>query len=93
MNEAGAYYAIINGTIRTCTVVETRHATSIRAYPNPTTGLINIEYEKPIDKIQVFDNIGKLVLTPSEKTFNISHLPQGVYFLKINNEIVKIIRK
>ncbi|MDR0231546.1 MAG: Ig-like domain repeat protein [Dysgonamonadaceae bacterium] len=94
MKEAGSYYALINGTIRTCEVVQTSYAaSSISVYPNPTAGAVNVEYEQNIDQIQVFDNFGKLILTPTEKSFDISHLPQGVYLIKINGETVKIIRK
>jgi hypothetical protein len=73
-------------------------------YPNPTTGKITITYE---DKgactlVKVYDVVGQVVFTsavsspPSEGlgelVIDVSHLANGMYFLKINNKIFKIIK-
>ena len=76
----------------------------IKIYPNPTTGKLIIENgEFIIGEIEVYDMVGHLIFTnvsqmsqPSplsqEITIDISHLPNGLYFLKINNKTVKIIK-
>jgi len=61
----------------------------ISVYPNPTSGELRIENgELRIKSVEVFDVFGRNVLSlvspmSSETTINISHLPQGVYVLKV----------
>ena len=68
---------------------------SISIYPNPTTGKLGItNYELGITNIEVFDVYGRNVRanlrvclnTEAEATINISHLPAGIYFVKIKTE-------
>ena len=70
-------------------------------YPNPTTGLLNINAKQNIDTIKVFNTLGQVVidLSPNamEATLDFSNLSQGAYFLRssINGNINthKIIKK
>ncbi len=56
-------------------------------YPNPTTGILNIQSNKTIVQIEIHNLLGQLVLTNSNKnTIDISSVSQGVYFIKIMNE-------
>jgi hypothetical protein len=92
--EAGNYHAVINGKIRTCEVTRQQAtAAKITARPNPTYGEVNVECEQETVKIQVFDHFGRLVLTPTQKSFNIGHLPAGIYVVRINGETVKVIKQ
>ena len=65
----------------------------IKIYPNPTNGLLTIEFETPeknVD-IEVLDLIGKSVLKTNskhnggvfQKLLDLSHLSEGNYFVKI----------
>jgi hypothetical protein len=73
----------------------------LEIYPNPVTNIINIKAQNNIDKISVFNQIGRLikVLSPNNKTIqaDLSNLTSGIYILKINsdNKIItkKIIKK
>ncbi len=71
-------------------------------YPNPAKTLVNFEFNKAIGthvNIQVYDIHGKLVskskqaIVDSEISYNISNLPQGLYFIELNNTAVKIVEK
>jgi len=62
----------------------------ITVYPNPTTGELRIKnYELRIDGIEIFDVYGRkvsshhLIVSSSHHLINISHLPSGIYFIKI----------
>ena len=62
----------------------------ITVIPNPTTGELEIKnYELEIKSIEVFDVYGRkvsshhLIATSSHHHINISHLPPGIYFIKI----------
>jgi len=98
-------------------IVETDNYPSLRVYPNPTDGVLNLIQEQidcgrdainrvsTITGIEVFDVMGRMVtpLNPPEggrlPSFggvgggNISHLPNGVYFLKIQTETGVVVRK
>jgi subtilisin family serine protease/PKD repeat protein len=66
---------------------------NIKIYPNPTNDILNIELnldKKSKVQFQIFDAVGKLVLTTSNQSFNtqsttldLSNLPLGIYFLQV----------
>jgi len=63
----------------------------IKPYPNPTTGLVNIEHSKKIKDIYVIDISGKLLqrIGNIEKDMiqiDLSNFPNGMYFLKYAND-------
>ena len=78
----------------------------LQIYPNPTSGQIIVKTGRatsPHDdasSLQIYDITGRIVHTQlivsqrntNELTIDISHLQSGVYFLKIENEIFKIIK-
>lgn len=60
-------------------------------YPNPTTNQINISSAQTIDNYQIFNVLGKTVLTDNSEnisnTVDVSALKSGIYFITINTEI------
>ena len=74
---------------------------ALMVYPNPTSGQLIINNEQTafgisqliMNNIQVFDLNGKLVLQPTTNSFDISHLPNGVYLVKVNGEVIKIVKE
>jgi hypothetical protein len=99
--------SIIELTLNVTTgVVETQLIASLpRIYPNPTTGKLIIESgELPIKTIEICDIYGRKLsqftfvavsgaeLHDSPIEIDISHLANGMYFLKIDNKTVKIIK-
>ncbi|WP_445733906.1 T9SS type A sorting domain-containing protein [Mariniflexile sp.] len=56
---------------------------NFKIYPNPASGVINISSQTTIEKVEMFDVLGKKVLSSSEeKQINIENLKSGVYMLK-----------
>ncbi|MGB0891749.1 MAG: T9SS type A sorting domain-containing protein [Flavobacteriaceae bacterium] len=57
----------------------------IRLFPNPSKNYISINYPKQesINKIEVFNSLGKKILNTKNATINISSFKSGVYFVKI----------
>lgn len=58
----------------------------ISIYPNPTTGMVTISLEnETIDKVEILDILGKVVITKTETTsqIDVSELAKGVYVFKI----------
>ena len=73
--------------------------TTFKIYPNPTKDFLFIDTSiSKISKIEIYSIIGSLVLskklttTNSTEKLDISKLPNGVYFLKINSSAVKFIK-
>lgn len=60
----------------------------IQIYPNPTSGIIQIQnnLNKAINQVVIYDYAGKeiysTVINESKSYMNISDLPQGIYFIK-----------
>ena len=66
--------------------------TEITFYPNPTSGIIT--FSKEIEKIEVIDNIGKVVMRFFDTNeINIETLPSGAYYLRMTIEDKTIMRK
>lgn len=66
------------------------------AYPNPTTGKVQFDYNQVIERIEIYSTLGKKVLNfdgPSHVA-DLSILPNGIYFAVINqDQIYKIIKE
>lgn len=58
-------------------------SSAISVYPNPATDIINVNSTIDINKIELFDLLGKQVISTKEtEQINVSNLPVGVYLLK-----------
>lgn len=67
-------------------------------YPNPSTGVVNFDFAEKIDlkELALFDLSGKLIrnLMISDQQLieiDLSDLPKGVYMIKVNDEIQKLV--
>jgi len=71
----------------------------IKVCPNPTTGELRIETgEWKVENLELFDVYGRKIYSisftqhSSLLSINISHLRAGVYFLKVNNRVVRVVK-
>jgi probable HAF family extracellular repeat protein len=64
-------------------------------YPNPTSGIINIQAKEKINSVSVYNSVGQKVpfnsLNKENTSIDISNLSSGIYFLEIylNNKTIK----
>ncbi|MGC6430443.1 MAG: family 16 glycosylhydrolase [Jejuia sp.] len=67
----------------------------IKIYPNPTNGILNINFNQVIDKIEIHSVIGRLMFngTTINGQIDISYLSKGAYFLSIYSGDKTITRK
>lgn len=88
-----SYNASCNGSLST---VETSKQIKAQAYPNPTTGVINIE-STASENVYLYDITGKIIKTISlnkgNNRIDLSEYPSGNYMLKSNTIFTKIIKK
>jgi hypothetical protein len=77
---------------------------NVLVYPNPTEGILNVELRMlngEREQIQILNSLGQLLLeeplTIQHSTFNIQHLPCGIYFVKISSDkgirVVKVVKE
>ena len=65
------------------TSIESAFANDINIFPNPTTGIVNIEAEG-LNKVVVYDVTGRMMMSVvNESTIDISNLEAGVYFFSV----------
>lgn len=62
--------------------------TKLKIFPNPVSDFINIEYDKPIRKLTIFDVLGRNIgeFTDNTNSINTSFLSSGTYLLRIETE-------
>jgi len=74
----------------------------LKIYPNPTTGQLTISGVETQciaslpQTVEIYDNTGRLVGVEyfrPDNTINISHLPNGIYFIHINGKQMKVIKQ
>jgi 1,4-alpha-glucan branching enzyme len=75
--------------------VSVNKSSKIKIYPNPTSERLSILTENTEGPLSVIDQLGRAVLNfnnvPNE--INISALPSGIYFLRIDNERIRFVKK
>lgn len=67
----------------------------VKVYPNPTNDLVNIELEKPVKMIRVYNQSAQEVLSLDGeiRTLNMQDLPKGIYFISIYLENGDLVTK
>jgi hypothetical protein len=59
---------------------------SLQVYPNPVKANLFIKSELPVEKVEIYDLQGKQIVTgkiENGQPINVSHLPKGVYLVKV----------
>lgn len=76
--------------------ISTLSNVELNVYPNPTTGIVNIDAEG-IENVEVMDMTGRTVMTANGSTVDMSALNNGVYMLRVNtvngSSLQKIVKK
>ena len=66
------------------------HNEKIKIYPNPTANKIYIEVES---HLKLYDLLGNLLMETFSKEIDISMYPQGLYFLRVENKTMKVVKE
>ena len=86
-------------TVNTVGITEIIQTLNLIVYPNPTTGELRIENgELKIENVAIYDVMGrllqsKIVNQKSKIELDISHLSSGIYFLRIDEKTVKVVKQ
>ncbi|WP_191963483.1 T9SS type A sorting domain-containing protein [Pseudotamlana haliotis] len=89
-----------NANCNTASVEDENFNNAINVYPNPIVNTLHIKLVvgQKFKKAQIFNMLGKEVLTTSNSTIDMSSFPSGIYLLKIENTensvaVRKIVKK
>ena len=101
LSNDGIYDDLYLGSVPLLSTVQNKKSKiNINILPNPSTGIFNIQSEKPFENVNitVADLNGRIVYeTKSEnfdnKSLDLNHLQSGIYILKISNASVKYSQK
>jgi len=66
-------------------ILETENA-SVSIYPNPSSSLIILESKEPMIRIQISDSRGRVMITTTESSIDISQWETGIYLAEILTE-------
>ena len=55
----------------------------INIYPNPVESILYVKTDKYLKSVDVYDQLGRKVLTENKKDINVNQLSKGIYILKI----------
>lgn len=70
---------------------------SFSVYPNPTSGILNIKGLTQNTDVAIYSIAGQLILKDkinlTDSKINVSELSSGIYFLNINKNTIKFIKK
>jgi hypothetical protein len=59
-------------------------------YPNPTNSKLRIKNGE-LKMKELYNSVGQLILSTKENEIDVSNLPKGVYYLRVENQVVKVV--
>ena len=107
LNQSGYYTAaldnhdcdsVIGLTLNVMASVGEQQGSTMKAWPNPTTGILHLEAER-IEKVEIRNVLGQTIMTAKNpETLDLSNLGNGVYFLTVSEQngrksVIKIIKE
>ena len=64
-------------------VLEEESSSNLKIYPNPNTGIVELQGVNGSYKVDVYDYTGKYLKSTSRSTIDLSDYPSGIYLLKV----------
>lgn len=65
---------------------------NVTAFPNPFSDVVNITGADDVQK-QIYDATGRMLLQTQANQIDLSAYSQGIYFIKVNARILKLLKK
>ncbi len=84
-----------------CSAKNTTTSDGIKVFPNPSQNIFKIEFEKiKNDQLafSLFNSLGQLIITDTKKAgddleIDLTNFPKGIYFLTIDSQFLKLVKK
>jgi hypothetical protein len=62
----------------------------LEIYPNPSSSIFYIKNRKGKKKV-MFNSVGQMVFDTTKEAIEVSRLSKGVYYIKVEGEIKKVV--
>ena len=73
---------------------EAKDLPSLAIYPNPVKDVLNIASDKPVHSIRIYNVYGTEVAHATDtNSIDVSHLPAGVYMVRADGKLARIIKE
>ena len=73
---------------------EAKDSPSLAVYPNPVKDILNIVADKPVHSIRIYNVYGTEVAHATDtNSIDLSHLPAGVYMVRVDGKTTRIIKE
>ena len=73
---------------------EAKDLPALAVYPNPVKDILNIATDKPVHSIRIYNVYGTEVAHATDtNSVNVSHLPAGVYMVRADGKVTRIIKE
>ena len=73
---------------------EAKYLPSLAVYPNPVKDVLNIATDKPVHSIRIYNVYGTEVAHATDtNSIDVSHLPAGVYMVRADGKVARIIKE
>jgi hypothetical protein len=84
--------SIINMCFANCDDVRNATTSKLKAYPNPTTGVVKFNDLEGVSSVQVMNLAGQVILTTrlTNNTLDMSQLESGLYLITAREKIIKV---
>ena len=66
---------------------------NISIFPNPSSGIFQIESNQEINQIEVFNITGQVILSFNSNTIDLSNQPSGIYLIEIKTTDAVFVNK
>ncbi len=66
---------------------------NLKIFPNPTSDILNIQFDNQIEKVKLLDIEGKFIIELKGNHINLSTLSDGIYILQVNLANGQLINK
>ena len=63
----------------------TQNNLEVALYPNPVRDILNIEIEKDIQSVEIYNIQGQKVISSNQKQVNVADLASGMYLVRIQD--------
>lgn len=60
-------------------------SSKVSIFPNPASSLLTVSSNKTIDKIEIFNLLGKNIISSKSNLINVTNLSSGIYLLKVSS--------
>lgn len=88
------YYEITaNGAVKVLTDIDDQGSEEFTIYPNPAKNSFQISVGSQNAEVCIFNSIGNMVVKQQvfeTETIDISNLPQGIYYVKVGNQVTRL---